>query len=318
MQTLRDSFSGGGMVDPESGLGRSRPWEVLVNQRAGRKGRAARAVEGALRQAGVAARFHVPQTPEEGRRIAWDLSRQNVVVAALGGDGTVNDIGSQLVGGKAWLAMLPGGTENLMCRSAGFPTHPVKAVERLLTARAVRWDVGRLGHRVFLGLAGVGLDGEICERAEGVLREQLGQMVYWLAALGQVPLKPKTYSVKWNSSGLAEVQQVVFSNVPLYGGGLIMNADAAPTDGWLDMAVFPWKGYGARLGQFLSLLPVSWARKFPGPVRARVKQAHLEAKGRLPAHVDGEPFLVENPSISIYPEALWVLQATPPSLSPSL
>ena len=97
-----------------------------------------------------------------------------------------------------------------------------------------------------------------------------------------------------------------------------MNADAAPTDGWLDMAVFPWKGYGARLGQFMSLLPVSWARKFPGPVRARVKQAHLEAKGRLPAHVDGEPFLVENPSISIYPEALWVLQATPPSLSPSL
>ncbi|MCH7760758.1 hypothetical protein IIA15_05065, partial [candidate division TA06 bacterium] len=221
---------------------------------------------------------------------------------------TVNDIGAQLVGGNAWLAMLPGGTENLMCRSAGSPAADAgAAVEHLLQAKPVRWDVGVLGDRLFFGIAGIGFDAQICARAEGVWRQRLGQVMYWLAAAAQVPRKPQRYTLKWPGGQLSGVHEAIFSNVNRYGGGLVVNAQADPTDGWLDLAVFPWTGYLGRVGQFLTLLPWSWAKKFPGPARFRIQRAEINAEESLWAHVDGEPFLVRNPSLSLRAGALWVL-----------
>jgi diacylglycerol kinase family enzyme len=109
-----------------------------------------------------------------------------------------------------------------------------------------------------------------------------------------------------------QVQQVVFSNVPLYGGGLAMNPAASPTDGLLDIAVFPWKGYVHRPLQFFPLFSDSRLGRFFDPLRIRSHQASVEGEGGLPAHVDGEPCIVENPVASVRPGALWVLQVGPP------
>ena len=140
------------------------------------------------------------------------------------------------------------------------------------------------------------------------MRQRFGQVVYWLTAAAQIPRKPQRYSLRWQNGELSGVYQAIFSNVHRYGGGLVVNADAVPTDGWLDMAVFTWKGYLARVPQLLAVVPCAWARRLPGPLRARVRQAEVRAEGRLWAHVDGEPFLTENPSLSMRAGAVWVLQ----------
>jgi diacylglycerol kinase family enzyme len=295
------------MTAAESGSGRDRPWTVLVNPAAGRKGRDSDAVMAVLKAEGVRATRHLPASREEGKRIARDLAASAAVVAILGGDGTVHNVGSQLIGKTAWLAVLPGGTENLVCRSAGTPGDTVAAVRHLLDARPVRWDVGMLGDREFIGIAGIGLDGEVCRRTEIAWKGAGGRAAYVFATMGMLASRPALFSMRWDDGSTTMVQQAVFSNTHRYGGGLLMNPDAVPHDGKLDVAVFPWKGRLARLGQFLPLFPPLKSLDFLGPRRHRAARIVIEGPDGLPAQVDGEPFTVTNPVVSIKPDALWML-----------
>ena len=296
-----------GMTAAEAGIGRDRPWTVLVNPAAGRRGRDSDAVMTALAAEGVKATRYVPPTPEEGRKIARDLADTPAVVAVLGGDGTVHNIGTQLIGKNAWLAVLPGGTENLVCRSTGTPDGTADAVRHLLAARPVRWDVGMLGNHEFIGMAGVGLDGEVCARTELAWKGAGGRVAYVIATLGMLVSRPATFSLDWEGGSAAGIQQVVFSNTPRYGGGLLMNPAAVPHDGKLGMAIFPWRGRLARLGQFLPLFPPLKTLDFLGPNRYSVIRAAIEGPGNLPAQADGEPMTVTNPVVTVKPAALWML-----------
>lgn len=308
-QVTPEAPSSRGFSAGETRRGRDRPWVVVVNRRAGGRGRALRAVESVLREAGVPVRVCVPGDREEGERMAREHANRDVVVGVLGGDGTVNLIGSQLVGGNAWLAVLPGGRGNLVCRSAGTPARPAAAVRHLLDAPPRRWDVGSLGGHRFIGIAGVGFDGAVCARAEGKWKQIVGQPVYGFAALAELAARPALFSARWKTGSLSRVHQIVVGNVHMYAlKGLRVNPDAVPTDGLLNVAVFGWRGAALRPLQFLSVMPVPGAGLLPGPDRAAVTELVVEAPGDLPAEVDGEPITVRNPVIAVEPAALWVLQ----------
>lgn len=291
--------------------GADRRWELLVNPYARRRGLKAGLVLEILRRRGVQAQVWRPGSAEEARETARKLRDQKVVTAVLGGDGTANDVGSQLVGGDAWLAALPGGTENLICRAAGASSNIREAVEQLLAGRPRRWDVGLLGDRFFLGFAGIGFDGEVCRRAEGPLRQRLGNIVYWAATAAHLARKPTLYDLKTEERTISGINAAIFSNIPLFGGGLKINPEASPADGALNAAIFPWHGYLARVRQLLSLLLDRPAPSRLGVLRDRLRQASVRANGRIQVQIDGDPAIMENPEIAIRPGALWVLEAGP-------
>ena len=83
-------------------------------------------------------------------------------LVAVGGDGTV--VGpAQRTAGRP-LTVLPAGTENLVARHFGLGV-TLKALARTIAAgRPVRVDVGLVGGRRFLLMAGFGFDGEIVSR----------------------------------------------------------------------------------------------------------------------------------------------------------
>lgn len=292
-----------------AGAGSDRPWELLVNPYARRRGRRAEAVLEILRRNGIRAQVVRTGSAEETRQAAVRLRGQRVVVAVLGGDGTVNDVGSQLIGGEAWLAALPGGTENLICRAAGASSNVKEAVEQLLAGRPRLWDVGMLGGKYFLGFAGIGFDGEICRRAEGPVRQRLGNIVYLGATAAHLARKPTIYDLETEERTFSGVNDAIFCNIPLFGGGLKVNPQASPADGSLDLAVFPWRGRWGRLRQLLSLFLSQTVSRRSGVLRERVKKARVRAGGLIQVQLDGDPATMDNPEVSLRPEALWVLEA---------
>lgn len=80
-------------------------------------------------------------------------------VAALGGDGTLNEAANGLVGGAVPLACLPGGLTNVFSRSLGLGGDPVLAAQRLASreARTRSIDLGSVSGRAFLFASGFGL-----------------------------------------------------------------------------------------------------------------------------------------------------------------
>ena len=80
------------------------------------------------------------------------------LVAVCGGDGTVSEAACGLVGSAVPLAVLPGGTSNVLARELGIPLDSTRAEELLSTGTPPAVRFGHATSRPFLLWAGVGLD----------------------------------------------------------------------------------------------------------------------------------------------------------------
>lgn len=94
---------------------------------------------------------------------ACELAREAVdkgieIVAAAGGDGTINEIGSELVGGETSLAVIPVGSGNGLARCLNIPTERRKAIDLINTGRELVIDAPTLNGQYFFSVAGVGFD----------------------------------------------------------------------------------------------------------------------------------------------------------------
>jgi diacylglycerol kinase family enzyme len=76
-----------------------------------------------------------------------------------GGDGTVGDVASGLLGTGKPLGVLPGGAFNNIAWALGIPRDPLLAARRLALAQARAMDMGFANGHVFLEVAGVGGSG---------------------------------------------------------------------------------------------------------------------------------------------------------------
>ena len=116
------------------------------------------------------------------------------MVAALGGDGTVSEAASGLVGSPTPLACVPAGVTNVFARAIGMPNDPLAAADRLVEREragrlAVRaTDVGTVNGRHFLYTAGVGFTAAMAETAERApdRKARLGQLHFAATGLGEI------------------------------------------------------------------------------------------------------------------------------------
>src|SRR3954464_9582547 len=83
------------------------------------------------------------------------------LVFAWGGDGTVNEVSSALVGTAAALGIIPAGSGNGLARELGIARRPRLAITEAIRAEPRRIDVGELGERLFVSVAGIGFDAHV-------------------------------------------------------------------------------------------------------------------------------------------------------------
>ncbi len=89
------------------------------------------------------------------------VAARAAVVCAWGGDGTVNEIARALAGSGAALGVVPAGSGNGLARELGVPWDPAAALAVALGRRERVIDVGDIEGRLFVNLAGIGLDAHI-------------------------------------------------------------------------------------------------------------------------------------------------------------
>ena len=85
------------------------------------------------------------------------------IVAAVGGDGTLNEVARGLVGTETALAVIPYGSGNGLARCMNIPLSTDKALHLLTQGHIERIDTGSVNGRLFLSVAGIGLDAQTAQ-----------------------------------------------------------------------------------------------------------------------------------------------------------
>lgn len=165
---------------------------LIYNPRAGKLGKHGgalidRAVE-ILRGQG----HNVQTAPTTAPGVAGELVREHIargadLIVAAGGDGTINEIVQGMVHSRVPLAILPGGTANVLAMEMRLGRNLEKVAHRFHELRPHRIAVGHLtgdGGRVsrhFLLMAGLGLDAHIVYHVSAGLKARAGKLAYWVA-----------------------------------------------------------------------------------------------------------------------------------------
>jgi YegS/Rv2252/BmrU family lipid kinase len=146
------------------------------------------------------------------------------LIIAAGGDGTINEVANGMLHSGVPLAILPGGTANVLARETRMPIDMLKAADKIATFRPVRIAVGSLRvdnfeQRSFLCMAGAGLDAEIVYNLDLGLKAALGKMAYYLCGFSRAFRPLSEFEVTVDGQPY-EASFALVSRVRNYGGDL--------------------------------------------------------------------------------------------------
>ena len=173
---------------------------------------------------------------------AVELAREAVekgynIVVAVGGDGTINEVGRGLVSSNTALGVIPAGSGNGFARNFQIPLDQREAIDLLLAPAFRSIDVGKINEHYFFNVAGSGLDAEISKNFEEF--GMRGPVPYFLvgtkAMLAYQPKPLKIVSEEFTDTLSPLI--ISIANGPQYGNGAIIAPAAKPDDGFLDVCI---------------------------------------------------------------------------------
>ncbi len=241
------------------------------------------------------------------------------LVIACGGDGTLNEVVNGLArqqnGHRVPLALLPGGTANILAKELTLPWDIPQAAQRLVrgTVREIALGLATPVQeperaRYFLSVAGAGPDGRITYAVDLELKAKMGIFAYWWQGAREVlNYKFPRFNVKTKDQTI-EASLVIVGRTKHYGGPFKITTQADLYEDQFELAVLTTQS-GLR---YLSYLPTLWfgnLRNSEGVHFVKADTLLCEPTDGEPvyAQVDGEPLSRLPVEFKIVPRALKLL-----------
>ena len=242
------------------------------------------------------------------------------MVVVVGGDGTLGEVATGLVGSDCVLGVLPVGTGNVWAHMVGLPVWAPTNRDALMDAAQIlvqgdprEIDLGRIGDRYFALWAGIGFDAQVALDVEPhrEIRRSLGNVTYMVTALA-LTLAMRGTRVTVAIDGRALRQRallILISNAQLYGPSFRLAPQAQLDDGLLDVYIF--KGVST-LDYFRHLLLMILGKHMGHPNLEVYRAKRVEVRGDkpLPIHIDGDPHGYTPTTITVAHKAVRVVMPT--------
>lgn len=227
-------------------------------------------------------------------------------VVAVGGDGTVNEVASGLIGTETALGIIPNGSGNGFARHLDISTRMNRAVEMLNSSEPIRVDYGMVNERPFFSTCGVGFDAVVAEKFSETSRGLKGYVQTIFKDLFQY--KPEKYHLKGEGVDMENTAFLVnFANASQWGYDAYIAPKASVQDGWLDVAIVSEFPMVAAAGLALSLFTKTIDERLHMNT-LRTKGLTLTRESEGPMHIDGTPVTMPAElNIKIVEEGLKVL-----------
>ncbi len=230
-------------------------------------------------------------------------------VVAVGGDGSVNETATGLIGTETALGIIPTGSGNGMARHLKIPVHFQKSLRLLNTGRIDRIDTLKINQHFCIGTFGIGFDAHIAHLFDQA--ESRGYSTYVKLIFREFYNYP-THQYNLTVDGkdiFIESFLLTFANSSQFGNNAVIAPFADVKDGIIDISVVRKFPAIAALSLIYKMMNncLHKSRYFES---MKGKQILVQNKTSIKGHIDGEPVNFEgNIEININPLSLNVLIA---------
>jgi diacylglycerol kinase (ATP) len=297
---------------------------LIHNPNAGYGGSARRKLINQARQIlasnGIEADLAETTAPGHATEIAQQAVREHrQLVIACGGDGTLNEVVNGLAqssnGNRVPLALLPGGTANILAKELDIPWDIPRAARRLVNGQVREIALGLATpleqperKRYFLSVAGAGPDGMIVYSIDLGLKARVGILAYWWQGAREVFRYTFPRFRVLAGDRQLEATLVIVGRTKNYGGPFKITDQADLFEDQFEvLALTTQSGF-----RYLSYLPTLWMgnlRKEKDVFFWKAEKLICEPLDARPvyAQLDGEPLTRLPIEFSIVPRALKLL-----------
>jgi YegS/Rv2252/BmrU family lipid kinase len=189
-----------------------------------------------------AERYDVDIVITEHRGHATELATQAVAdgarcVVAVGGDGTVNEIGAVLRGTDTALAVVPTGSGNGLARHIHIPMNAAAALQVVNDMQIEEVDFCTVNDRPFFCTCGVGFDAQVSHKFAN--EDTRGLITYVKTTINEFfHYKSQDYRITIGDQSWQERAFVIACcNAAQYGNNAIVAPRASMRDGKIDMTI---------------------------------------------------------------------------------
>jgi len=228
------------------------------------------------------------------------------IVCAVGGDGSVHEVGTVLIGTKTQLAIIPAGSGNGLARHLQIPMDFVQAIETINNGKQAIIDTVLVNDKPFLNVGGYGFDAVIAKGFENHVRRGFWGYVK-LVSKQCFGYRPTLFSFEINGEKMEKkLFLCTIANANEYGNGFCISPNSSLTDGIVELCMlrpfnllmapavlFRFFRKSNHKGRYMEIIPFTKARiTLHSPI----------------GHYDGEPFDVRNElNVEVVPKSLHVL-----------
>ncbi|WP_200980137.1 diacylglycerol kinase family protein [Echinicola sp. 20G] len=177
--------------------------------------------------------------PDHATALALASLEENAdVIVACGGDGTISEVASCLVGEKARLGIIPFGSGNGLASNLGIPKKLDLALALIKKGKVKKMDVGQINDQFFFSNMGLGFDACLIQNFDKLKKRQLYGYIRasWetlknFKNLQEVTIASKEFNISTNPF------LVFISNSNMLGYGFSLTPEAKLEDGLLDVLI---------------------------------------------------------------------------------
>lgn len=235
-----------------------------------------------------------PESISQARALARDAARNGAfdAVLAAGGDGTIRQVAAELIGSPVPLAVVPGGTGNVLANEIGLARTPDAVADMVLNGPVLPVPVARANGEPFLLMAGAGLDARVLQRLDPSLKGRIGKAAYCPATLGALLHPLDTLHVRIGAT-THTVTWAIIANARHYGGGFVLTRSTSIAQKGLVAVLFRSTSRVRLLAQLASLARgrLDLRAAHTGDVAiVPCNEAVIESERSAPTQLDGDVF----------------------------
>jgi YegS/Rv2252/BmrU family lipid kinase len=216
-------------------------------------------------------------------------------IIAVGGDGTINEVASVLVGKSIPLGIIPVGSGNGLARHLNIPLDYKKAFKKALVGASIKIDVGYINNKPFFCTAGIGFDAAVAHRFANSSGRGL---INYMKATIKTLFNYKPIEVSINKAPLEKVFSLSIANANQFGNNAYISPFSNIQDGQLELVKI-----GILNKIQAGILAIRLIKKSihhsKNVTLQSCKEASIHYLKNAPIHIDGENLLTDNELLNI-------------------